>query len=49
MVTGIMKQNVSKMFSNQNELADIEGKSDNIRDTASKFRMNSSRLEKQAK
>lgn len=45
-VTGVMKDNVSKIFANQRELDDIEGKSSNIRDTASRFRMQSQKLEK---
>src|SRR5687768_3797171 len=49
MVTGVMKDNVAKMFANRDELDDIENKSTNIRDTANRFKMHSHKLEKMSR
>jgi hypothetical protein len=46
MVTGIMKSSVSKMFDNRADLEGLEDKSDNLRNTASRFRMQSAKLER---
>ncbi|CDW86454.1 r-snare vamp72-family [Stylonychia lemnae] len=48
-VTGMMKQNIGKIIDNRNEFNDLENKSGNLKDTASRFRMNSAKLEQQAK
>lgn len=48
-VTGLMKQNIGKIFENRQELDDIEGKSSNLRDTANRFKMNSAKLERQTR
>ncbi len=48
-VTGLMKNNLNKIIDNKQTMFDIESKSGDIRDTASRFRTQSHRLEKSAK
>ena len=45
MVTGVMKNSMAKMFENRTDLEGIEDKSDNLRDTANRFRKQSAKLE----
>lgn len=40
-VTGVMKENIGKMFVNRQAMFDIESKSGDIKDAASRFRIQS--------
>lgn len=48
-VAGIMKQNLGKMLDNRQVMFDIESKSGDIKDTASRFRSQSLKLERATK
>ena len=37
-VTGLMKENIGKVFENRQSMFDIESKSSDIKDTASRFK-----------
>eukprot|EP00347_Sterkiella_histriomuscorum_P019197 403342567 len=47
--TNAMKQNIGRIMDNRGQFEDLEKGSDQLKDTASRFRMNSARLEKQAR
>ena len=48
-VTGTMRNNITKIFENQEDLNEMDTKSGDIRDSANQFRLSSQRLEQQSK
>ena len=44
-----MRENVGRMFSNKQQMFDIESKSGGLKDTASRFKVQTQKLEKMAR
>ena len=47
--TGMMRDNIGRIIENRQKMFDIESKSSNLKNTASRFRTQSLKLEKMAK